>query len=1494
MAGRLNTRFVMILAIVVVVVGGGLGLIFLAAYKSTDERIALGDQYVAEGNYERASKEYGKLLHKVDSQSELVPVLVKFFDATGQVKVPAGPEANAAFQQILGAINQATLEDPGNLTVFQRYMAILTEVNAWDRMYDRANTSVKASPGMIEARKFRGVAQVNRLRGGLSLLDEDRQLMKDDLEIYLKQNPDDPESVLRLAQAHLVEADIQSHRPNVRSERLEQIRQIAIDLTAQALAGDPEAIRRQLDHAVILTMAHRYTEAMPIVAGIEKKMLERPGSRREVLILIGLIAVPEEEIEDLTQEQTKAVRDRRINILRVALEANPEDLVIKGNYGFALLANTEFEKAKQVFREMRDVEVLATPVEAYLQTSAQQMGIVRLCDLMLNAAELETDVALRDESLETVEDMLEQAVDIPETHAYYNLLRGKLFSLRKQWVDAIQSLTKADEQLKSENAEVLLRLARALEQAGEGGRAREKLLILLELEAVSDYLPARYALVRISTKLKQYDDAHREIKRILADHPNDTIARKLKVELLRAEGKADEAIAMLKDWDPKDHPTARLDTARVLIGDDRKEEAKRLLEEEFAKTPTDETVVQLLLLASADKDEAYAYLKQAKAAGLEGDWVDKVEHRISTDMSVVEFVEAQISEIEDPFRQHLGRYRLYKQTGEAEKAAVEFAKAKQLQPDDPLVIDMAFGQALSESRWSDAQILASRAGTLNLDRAQGAFFMGRLDVARGQFDRAVSSFREGLHLRPDFSLGWQMLAGAQRRAFDFKGSVESYQKALELRPDNLKALLGLANVHATREEHEPALENLRKAHQYIPKDSQVRSSYLDYLQQYGDKQEAIKLRQELAVSEPDDAENRRQLALLLAETGDQGSALESIEGLIEQEGVTLNNIAAKAQLLAESGDEDKAHEVFKAYIVDLGDDVRWQDWLALARLQSRLKMGKDAMQSYQHAVKIEDEQTKPASRELAVRLFRGGQFAQAETLLKNLFEAIPDDQSIGQSYVETLLRGNKLEDAQRTLRSLIDRHGANEMTYLLEAQVASAEGRQQDVFEALEQAEEINSQQPLIHIHRAELFARNRRIGEARAAVAKALQLAPNNMRARLLLTQLLAQTGEFEEAITELLALLKRDEKMAEARMQLAILYIQTDQLIQARRILDESAEMYPKDARWPHKLSQLDQHERRWTDSAARLKQAFEMTQTVDLLSELCMAQIRAKRPEEVIETLGENPEFVQTHPLLNAVRGWALADLDRTEEAKAAYRKAIDASTSLLQMRLVARHISAGIGYRAKDLLEEAMTEDNDVIVTLVLAEYDLEDHDFESTARRLKLIDDKVPFDSPQRKKWDDMLSIALHQIGDYEGARIAYERLIQQNPNDLQSLNNLAYMLSENLGRPDEAMQYVEKANELMPNNAQILDTLGWVQFLAGQREDALRTLRASTEEMRMPSNSLHLARVLLDRNQLEDRGEAEDWLQRSRLLAERYQDKATLDEVERLFEQYELSNMQGE
>ena len=89
--------------------------------------------------------------------------------------------------------------------------------------------------------------------------------------------------------------------------------------------------------------------------------------------------------------------------------------------------------------------------------------------------------------------------------------------------------------------------------------------------------------------------------------------------------------------------------------------------------------------------------------------------------------------------------------------------------------------------------------------------------------------------------------------------------------------------------------------------------------------------------------------------------------------------------------------------------------------------------------------------------------------------------------------------------------------------------------------------------------------------------------------------------------------------------------------------------------------------------------------------------------------------------------------------------------------------------------------------------------------------------------------AAEAAGDVVAAEQGYREALRVAPRFAVAANNLAWLLADRLGRPSEARPFAELAVRLLPRNARVLDTRGWVRFcdgdLAGAEADLARAAR---------------------------------------------------------------------
>ncbi|MEI6414442.1 MAG: tetratricopeptide repeat protein, partial [Pseudomonadota bacterium] len=87
-------------------------------------------------------------------------------------------------------------------------------------------------------------------------------------------------------------------------------------------------------------------------------------------------------------------------------------------------------------------------------------------------------------------------------------------------------------------------------------------------------------------------------------------------------------------------------------------------------------------------------------------------------------------------------------------------------------------------------------------------------------------------------------------------------------------------------------------------------------------------------------------------------------------------------------------------------------------------------------------------------------------------------------------------------------------------------------------------------------------------------------------------------------------------------------------------------------------------------------------------------------------------------------------------------------------------------------------------------------------------------------------------------------ILAKNPNHVDALNALGYVLADQTNRLPEALGYLTKAYALKPDSPAIHDSLGWLYFRLGRQTEALTLLEQAYAKLKDPEVGAHLGEVL--------------------------------------------------
>jgi len=105
-------------------------------------------------------------------------------------------------------------------------------------------------------------------------------------------------------------------------------------------------------------------------------------------------------------------------------------------------------------------------------------------------------------------------------------------------------------------------------------------------------------------------------------------------------------------------------------------------------------------------------------------------------------------------------------------------------------------------------------------------------------------------------------------------------------------------------------------------------------------------------------------------------------------------------------------------------------------------------------------------------------------------------------------------------------------------------------------------------------------------------------------------------------------------------------------------------------------------------------------------------------------------------------------------------------------------------------------------------------------------------------------------GNEAAAEKLFREIVEADPGDASALNNLAWMNRER--DPAAALEYVQAALRIRPNDPQILDTFAELQYQAGDDREAMGTDRRILAIVNDPNVRMRLVEALLDTGRVDE------------------------------------------
>jgi predicted Zn-dependent protease len=336
----------------------------------------------------------------------------------------------------------------------------------------------------------------------------------------------------------------------------------------------------------------------------------------------------------------------------------------------------------------------------------------------------------------------------------------------------------------------------------------------------------------------------------------------------------------------------------------------------------------------------------------------------------------------------------------------------------------------------------------------------------------------------------------------------------------------------------------------------------------------------------------------------------------------------------------------------------------------------------------------------------------------------------------------------------------------------------------------------------------------ARKSLEQALALKPDYLPAALTLSQMGPE--ERKEGIATLEKYVQQNPKSHDARLALAQMYLASDRLDDAQKQFEAMHKDNTNDLTPLMALALIEIQKKDFTGAQPFLEQyaqKAEKTPGADpgqayiYLSQLALEQ---KNDAAASDWLNKISPSSQQYIPAQITRAQLLEKQGKPDDAR----------------KLLA-------GLQPQDPRDQALIARTDAAILF--------------DAKRYQEAEDRLAHASADYPDDPDLTydyAMAAEKNGHYDTMEAQLRKLIGSQPDNPQAYNALGYSLADRGVRLQEADKLIQKASSLAPDDAFIMDSVGWVKYRLGDTTDALKLLRKAYDMQPNAEIGAHLGEVL--------------------------------------------------
>lgn len=1478
MASRVNTKFVVLLSVAVIALLALVGVAYSIVKKSGADHVAAGDKMMAEGDYKKAKSLYGKAVNKDQSRADWME---KWIDAMEHIT----PETETAYRDAfnsdyMGALMHASTVQRTSIEAHQRLLDIQYEMlklgysrQSADRLIQSTTRALSYFDSQPESntdwyvlRKYRGFAY-DRIVQAKGVLDDDqRTLYREDLEAALIANPSDGESMAALIRWSLAEAarkQLEGDNTGLLAARNQGIKDAEEYLASYP--SDPYVstihLTMQLDNARDIAGAGLEGSARTTaIINSFQEFQSQVDAQFDLLNELDPSTIPTLTVEQMLRlenaaypksklAQTKALMDRIVE----ADPTNPDKLWASARIN---MESGNRDEAVERFRAITNLPELPMSFEGMTLYTRKRQSLISIADIKLDSYQIanvnraEGAPPANPEYLAEAEELMaEFAKGVAVDDNQLIMLRGRIAEVKGDLNGALSLYKKYNEQTNRQYADGLWREGVVARNLGQLGTARTALQGVI---GIRDYdQRAMLSLADIEMRLNNPAAAAEQYRKVLVYDPNNEIALA-----------GMEASAAMRDPDSiaESNPTLALilSSRQIRTGADGQpgdlSSAIELLREGI-KTPEVDyhpdvaRELAMLLMDNNDLNGARGIIRESVSRNPDDEMMTRIQDAMQGD-DPTSILITLIQQSDQPqIDRDVSVANILMRDQRYEQLDAMLNDLINAHPDEYRVIEIAFTRAMQKSDMNEAERLAALASQSNLDGVGGLTYTARIHAFKDEHNKAVQVLQQAAALGTANASVYRMLAMEQRLLGQVDSAANSFQTALSIRPDDRFTIYEYVSTMASAGRYEEALDIARANQKYGVSDPKFNNLWLTLEANYGGDEGldfAIRQRERIFELNPTDKSNTLELARMYVDAKQWDESKALIDSMMADE-QRLEYIELLALWNADQGRVGKenglslARDTYLQYIESLGDEVTDRPFISLARFMLSRGRPDLATQAANEAVRLEKPETMEGSKLQGDLQMSMNQYANAAIAYKRVIDAGAD--SINEyraKLIEANLRLKKYDEALAQLDAMPAEDQTTKVAMLQRAEILNGLDRIGEARQVLDDVVARFPDDPIVFIKRAESMIGDRALlTDLLADVDQALKMNGNDWRAYRVRAAAFFAVDRKSDALSDLMSAVRINPNLDSALFGVLNELVNSNRSGEALDLAKEVIERRPNDAPLISQIGHIFAAREDWNRACELYGLAWNKRRSPTDGATYIDALVRRTPPDTdeanaVINDLGELVGGVDKSPGLLAASALVLDARGRSDFAIQQLTKAFDISIdddskligwySNVARFFDEKPIDQEIAYLDSVRRRKAIPGVQAWIDLFICQRFARDQYNLNRATSLLEQLTKKSEAPLLQRMAYQTYGSM-LFGDGQYEAARDVWIEGVKLFPKDWEMNNNLAYVLSENLGQTEDALSYAEATIEAGITRSEPYETIARIYTRLGRYDDAEVSIR---------------------------------------------------------------------